>query len=291
MFVADEILRFKKQNDLIHLQILQQRVELVFNPSVPEFVIKESPEGPELYTALLRYVGINGKAIQQLREQIARDSLHPLDAQATSEFFKSFIHKFWPDGLYGDSSAQIPPDDVPCIYRGPLFFLGYRGQGYVEALESYIEKLPDLDRLPEALLRLVGREESPAKQAENGAAAASGSPIDLLLTKHANPEQRRVIEELETKDTVMVQGPPGTGKTHTIANIIGHLLAKRQRILVTSHASKALRVVKEHVAPSLRPLCVSVLHGDDDSSKELEESISGIITTWPKPALPSSIRR
>src|SRR5205807_2335004 len=41
--------------------------------------------------------------------------------------------------------------------------------------------------------------------------------------------------------------------------------------------SKALRVVKEHVAPSLRPLCVSVLHGDDDSSKELQESISGII--------------
>ena len=75
----------------------------------------------------------------------------------------------------------------------------------------------------------------------------------------------------------MVQGPPGTGKTHTIANLIGHLLAKRQRILVTSHASKALRVVKEHLPPSLRPLCVSVLHGDDDSSKELDESISGIV--------------
>src|SRR5256885_792240 len=275
LFVADGILRIKKQDVLIHHPILLQRVELVFNPSVPEFLIKESPEGPELYTPLLRYVGIDGKAIQQLREQIARDSLHPLDAQATSEFFKSFIHKFWPDGLYGESIAQIPSDDVPCIYRGPLFFLGYRGQGYVEALEAYVEKLPALDRLPEALLRLVGREESPAKQAAGDAAATSS--IDLLLTKHANPEQRRVIEELETKDTVMVQGPPGTGKTHTIANHIGHLLAKRQRILVTSHASKALRVVKEHVAPSLRPLCVSVLHGDDDSSKELQESISGII--------------
>src|SRR5256712_105680 len=276
LFVADGILRIKKKDVLIHHPILLQRVELVFNPSVPEFLIKESPEGPELYTPLLRYVGIDGKAIQQLREQIARDSLHPLDAQATSEFFKSFIHKFWPDGLYGESSAQIPSDDVPCIYRGPLFFLGYRGQGYVEALESYIEKLPALDHLPEALLRLVGREESPAKQAAGDAAATSS--IDLLLTKHANPEQRRVIEELETKDTVMVQGPPGTGKTHTIANLIGHLLAKRQRILVTSHASKALRVVKDHVTPSLRNLCVSVLHGDDDSGKELEESVTGIIT-------------
>jgi very-short-patch-repair endonuclease len=278
LFVADGILRIKKPDVLIHHPILLQRVELVFDPSVPEFLIKESAEGPELYTPLLRYLGIDGKAIQQLREQIARDSLHPLDAQATSEFFKTFIHKFWPDGLYGESAAQVQSDDVPCIYRGPLFFLGYRGQGYVEALESYIEKLPALDRLPEALLRLVGQEQGPAKQAPNNdAAATSATSIDLLLTKHANPEQRRVIEELETKDTVMVQGPPGTGKTHTIANLIGHLLAKRQRILVTSHTSKALRVVKEHVAPSLRPLCVSVLHGDDDSSKELEESISGII--------------
>src|SRR2546427_306383 len=284
LFVADGILRIKKHDVLIHHPILLQRVELVFNPSVPEFLIKESPEGPELYTPLLRYAGIDGKAIQQLREQIARDSLHPLDAQATGEFFKSFIHKFWPDGLYGESIAQIPSDDVPCIYRGPLFFLGYRGQGYVEALESYVEKLPALDRLPEALLRLVGREESPAKQAAGDAAATSS--IDLLLTKHANPEQRRVIEELETKDTVMVQGPPGTGKTHTIANLIGHLLAKHQRILVTSHASKALRVVKELLAPSLRPLCVSVLHGDDDSSKELDESISGIINYLAKSSAP-----
>jgi predicted transcriptional regulator len=134
---------------------------------------------------------------------------------------------------------------VPCIYRGPLFFLGYRGQGYVEALESYIEKLAARDRVPEALLRLVGREENPTNQAASDAAATSETSIELLLTKHANPEQRRVIEELETK---------------AIANLIGHLLAKRQRILLTSHASKALRVVKEHVAPSLRPLRCAFMH-------------------------------
>jgi very-short-patch-repair endonuclease len=271
LFLADGILRIQKPGVVIQHPILLQRVELVFNPSVPEFLIKESSDAPELYTPLLRYAGIDGKAIQQLREQIDKQSLHPLDPDATGEFFKAFVHKFWPDGLYGDSLAQIQSDEVPCLYRAPLFFLGYRGQGYVEALESYIQKLPDLEQIPEALLRLVGTEARTGEQ-------PSGDSTDLLLTKGANPEQRRVIEELEQNDTVMVQGPPGTGKTHTIANLIGHLLAKRQRILVTSHASKALRVVKDHVAPSLRNLCVSVLHGDDDSSKELEESVTGIIT-------------
>lgn len=287
LFVADGILRIKKPDDvLIQHPILLQRVELVFNPSVPEFLIKESPESPELYTPLLRYAGIDGKAIQQLREQIEKELLHPLDAEATSEFFKSFIHKFWPDGAYCDSVAQMPSDGVPCIYREPTFFLGYRGQGYVEALEAYIQKLPDLDAVPEALLRLVGTEERRGAGAAKNRVEPSGQSIDLLLTKPANPEQQRVIEELETKDTVMVQGPPGTGKTHTIANLIGHLLAKHQRILVTSHASKALRVVKELLAPSLRPLCVSVLHGDDDSSKELDESISGIINYLAKSSAP-----
>jgi len=47
-----------------------------------------------------------------------------------------------------------------------------------------------------------------------------------------------------------------------------------------------LRVVKELLAPSLRPLCVSVLHGDDDSSKELDESISGIINYLAKSSAP-----
>lgn len=33
---------------------------------------------------------------------------------------------------------------------------------------------------------------------------------------------------------VVVEGPPGTGKTHTIANLVSALLARGQRILVTS---------------------------------------------------------
>src|SRR5262249_57181743 len=109
--------------------------------------------------AVLRCAGMGGKASQEHRHQINKQALHPLDPDATGEFFKAFVHKFWPDGLYGDSLIQIQSDEVPCLYRAPLFFLGYRGQGYVEALESYIQKLPDLEQIPEALLRLVGKDE------------------------------------------------------------------------------------------------------------------------------------
>ncbi len=117
LFLADGILRIHKPGLVIQHPILLQRVELVFNPAVPEFIIKESSESPELYTPLLRFAGIDGKSIQQLREQIEKQALHPLDPDATGEFFKAFVHKFWPDGLYGDSLAQIQSDEVPCLYR------------------------------------------------------------------------------------------------------------------------------------------------------------------------------
>ena len=102
--------------------------------------------------------------------------------------------------------------------------------------------------------------------------------IDFLLTKPANKEQERVIERLENTGSVLVQGPPGTGKSHTIANIIGHLLASGKTVLVSSHTSKALRVVRDKVAKDLQPLCVAVLDKDAESKSQLEESVNGIVS-------------
>jgi very-short-patch-repair endonuclease len=76
---------------------------------------------------------------------------------------------------------------------------------------------------------------------------------------------------------VLVQGPPGTGKSHTIANLIGHLLAQGKSVLVTSHTTKALRVLRNYVPEKLRPLCVSVLDDDIQSRKELDGAVSAIV--------------
>src|SRR5262249_23132675 len=75
---------------------------------------------------------------------------------------------------------------------------------------------------------------------------------------------------------VLVQGPPGTGKTHTIGNLIGHLLAQGKSVLVTSHTSKALRVLDGHLVPQLQPLCVSVLGSDAENREALERAVAGI---------------
>src|SRR5205814_7717482 len=72
---------------------------------------------------------------------------------------------------------------------------------------------------------------------------------------------------------------PGTGKSHTIANLICHLLAKGKRVLVTSQTPRALKVLQEKIrkdAEQLSPLCVSILGNDIIALKNMETSVLGI---------------
>ena len=55
-----------------------------------------------------------------------------------------------------------------------------------------------------------------------------------------------------------MQGPPGTRKTHTIANIISHMLATGRRVLVVSQGETALRVIQEQLPEGVRDLAISV---------------------------------
>ena len=276
LFLADGMLVVDQDGQKIQHPILIQRVELLFNPSVPEFYIVETEDNPEAYVPLLRYAAFDGSAIQQVREAIADQNCHPLGGEPTSKFFKDFIHRYWTDGEFIEDRDDVTDETGPCIYRQPHLFLGSRNQGLGENIDRYLEALPHMREFPESLLRIVGIESSD-DEVRIDSTSSEPEPIDLLLTKPANPEQEQVIQRVEETGAVLVQGPPGTGKSHTIANLIGHFLAQNKSILVTSHASKALRVVRDQLAEPLQPLCVSVLRSDDESNKQLEESISGII--------------
>ena len=70
----------------------------------------------------------------------------------------------------------------------------------------------------------------------------------------ANDAQQEIVRRLRRQRGVLVQGPPGTGKSHTIVNLVSHLLATDQRVLVTSHTARALKVLREKFPPEL-PAC------------------------------------
>lgn len=105
---------------------------------------------------------------------------------------------------------------------------------------------------------------------------------DLFFPKAFNDEQVEIIRRLENSDGLVVQGPPGTGKTHTIANIISHMLATGRRVLVVSHGETALRVIQEQLPEGVRDLAISVTTSEREGLKQVEKAVGlmlGIVNT------------
>ena len=271
LFLGDGILVATHAGETVRHPLLLQRVQLEFDANKPRFTVMATGDPADLYTPLLRYLEVDPKRLLQFKERLAADGLHPLGGQRTSEFLKDLVQTCWKDGVYFDSAQEAGRGKSPYVYRQPALYLGNRNQGFTNTIERYIDVLPNATELPESLLRIVGIETG------RGSGAHEPAVTDILLTRDANREQKRVIGRLDETGAVLVQGPPGTGKSHTIANLIGHLLAQGKTILVTSHASKALRIVREKVAERLQSLCVSLLDSDEESTRQLEESITGIL--------------
>lgn len=99
---------------------------------------------------------------------------------------------------------------------------------------------------------------------------------DILFPLPANEEQKEITKRLANNFGVVVQGPPGTGKSHTICNLICHLMAHGKRVLVTSQTDKALKVLSEKIPEEIRSLCISLLGNDTKALKDLDESVRKI---------------
>ncbi|SHN45084.1 AAA domain-containing protein [Cryptosporangium aurantiacum] len=95
----------------------------------------------------------------------------------------------------------------------------------------------------------------------------------VLFPLPANDQQVAIVRRLARHRLVAVQGPPGTGKTHTIANLICHLVANGQRVLVVAHREEPLAEVREKLPPSIRPLAVSVMGSSSAQLTQLQIAV------------------
>jgi len=277
LMLGDGLLSWVRPDGNVLHPVHLQKVHLSFDPDRPEFTIREVEQSPpELYTAIFRAMpDVNAVAVSNCREELEQNIWHPLGGDNTSSFYKRLAVQIASQGKYVESFSENV--EHPEIKREPVLFLRKRNLGFGIAIDNIIENLPECNALPPSLKNVVGIEtqEEPAGASE----LESASPLqeedeNILLTRPANLEQIEIARRLEKRGAVLVQGPPGTGKTHTIGNLIGHLLAQGKSILVTSHTSKALSMVRQNVVEQLRPLCVSVL---EDKSNPLKDSGETII--------------
>ncbi len=288
LILGDGMLSWKRPGEAeINHPVLFQRVQLGFDPKMPEFTVTDPGREAELYTSLFQSMAnIDGTTINQCRVELEQGDYHPLDGAETTGFLKGLVARLSPRGEFVDRGTSGDATEDPRIAHEPLLFLRERSLGISAAITNVLADLRTRPRsdLSQSLLAVVG---APSASGPDNAGrlngvsegAGQGGPEeadDILFAKPANAEQRRIAERLDRYGAVLVQGPPGTGKTHTIANLIGHLLAHGESVLVTSHTTKALRVLREQVVEPLRPLCVSVLEGDIEGRRDLEASVQVI---------------
>lgn len=281
LVVGDGLLRWNRADGGIHHPVLLKRIQLEFDPKIPEFTFRETDHPVELYSTLFRaMMDVDGKLIGKISEEMEQGGYHPLGEGGTDGFLKSFVQRLSARGEFVEKEAAVNPAEFPCIYRDPVIFLRARTLGFAKALEAILADLRTTEFLPSSLLNVVGVDTLPTDSEDESVSDSlqlGNEDETVLLSKPANKEQLQIAQRLEKYHSVLVQGPPGTGKTHTIANLIGHLLAQGQSVLVTSHTDQALHVLREQVDGQLQPLCVSVLRNDAKNRERLKSSITGIV--------------
>jgi len=72
LFVGDGIFCWESPNGIIRHPLLIQKVQLEFNSLVPEFVIRDAFDTPALHTAILRFLGIDGRNISHFQQILTK---------------------------------------------------------------------------------------------------------------------------------------------------------------------------------------------------------------------------
>lgn len=245
---------------VVHHPLLLQSVTLEHDASVGTFTVRATGDAPELFTAALALTkGIDEGKLSTLAEAVAQEAFTPVDPAGVPEFI-ACVKECLPADL---TNASCEP--------GRVLLLRARTQGFANAVDQILRDLDSGGRVPDSLLRITGFD-----VAVDTGDAASLDDRAILLSKESNDEQFRLARRLQRSSCVLVQGPPGTGKTHTIANLIGHLLSEGKSVLVTAQTSKALRVLRDMVVKPLRALCLSVLDNDTENRAMLDRSVEEI---------------
>lgn len=265
LLVGQANLRFDAHQGVLSVEPGAEGVRLTLEQDMLE--ADERPL-PELQEACKRQV-----------EEVAES---PWPANSVEPALRAYAHALDRRGTFsGDLVAPSELPALPTVTFAPAIILRKRtARSLVKLLDDISRQIAETGNVPFGVRRLceiVGEEtEGEEATSDGGDAASVESDSEVYFPLAANGEQFRIVRRLNNSRGVLVQGPPGTGKSHTIANLICHLLATGKRVLVTSQTPRALKVLEAKVPTELSALCVSILGNDAGALKNLQNSVHGI---------------
>jgi superfamily I DNA and/or RNA helicase/very-short-patch-repair endonuclease len=291
LVVGTGLLNFREDVNYpkIFRHILTQRVDINFEYSQKDSQIIISPN-------LESTVQIETDSILDLFDQF--DSQNIIDAEKAvinyikdkeidnifgdlEDALKMFAEQISPDGSYFNSAEKPQKtNSKPIISYSPALLLRKRNTKsftalYEKILDNISNETDEID-IP-AINDLIGISQNINFNFSNSENLKKSFKNELIFfPKEYNDEQIEIIEKAKRNNKVLVQGPPGTGKSHTIANLICHLLANGKKILITAYTKRALEVLKDKLPKEFQDLAVNLLSGDSSSLQDLQKSVNSI---------------
>jgi DNA replication protein DnaC len=272
------LLCWKSPTYSIRRPLLGTKVELLFDSERGIFSLLPIEGLTRIETDMLSKIDLPNLSLLSEIENSISSEIDPWQNDQIEGVLKRYLHALDERGevrLQEHDSKNVKLLTHPVVVDQPVIFLR-KGLGRIweKDLKEIISALEQGHPIPKTLESLVteGQPEPDAETLEEWQHIAE----DILFPKASSEEQKEILRRLTRNFGVLVQGPPGTGKSHTIVNLICHLLAHGKRVLVTSQAERALRVIGSMIPENVKPLCVSVLGGDSRSADELEHAITKI---------------
>ncbi|MCZ7581694.1 MAG: AAA domain-containing protein [Fimbriimonadaceae bacterium] len=256
---------------------------LEFEARLGKFTVRPHTEGAKLRPELdmLDIEEQPARAEETAKGSLVAAEDDPWEKGCVEGVLQALVHSINSQGDYEDSleAKNIRASAKPIVEYAPALILRKRSaKGLTETLKRIKEQIENGETIPGEFADLAeirpkdNRE--PSDEPEEANAAFDG---EVFFPKPSNDEQRRIVDKIRAASGVLVQGPPGTGKSHTIANLICHLLATGQRTLITAKTPRALQVLEGLVPDELRPLCINLLGSGQEERRSLESSVGGIL--------------
>lgn len=220
------------------------------------------------------------RAEERAKSLLTKAEDDPWSKDCVEGVLKVLVHSINPHGEY-DSTLEpkknIRVSAKPIVEYAPALILRKRStRGLTEMLKRIKERVENGEEVPTGFKDLAETRNN-ADSENDPEDTRVGFDGEVFFPKPSNEEQRRIVDKIQAASGVLVQGPPGTGKSHTIANLICHLLAKGQRMLITAKTPRALKVLEGLVPDELRPLCINLLGSGLEEKRSLESSVGGML--------------
>jgi len=257
---------------------------LEFEARLGKFTVRPMPDGANIRPELdmLDIEEQPAHAEETAKASLINAGDDPWDRSCLDGVLEALVHLISAQGEYSNTldnktSRTIP--EKPIVEFAPALVLRKRsGRGLTETLKRIKNRIESGGYIPSELADLAEIKTKTDGDLDNGRDEKDYTfEGEIFFPRPSNEEQRRIVHKIRSSSGLLVQGPPGTGKSHTIANLICHLLATGRRTLITTKTPRALQVLEKLMPEELRPLCINLLGNGLEEKRSLESSIHGML--------------